>query len=129
MVANEVQPVLIVSWIRRATRKPMQRRWESDRGLSLSREILPGGILTVNPFQQTLVWIGEISPYNDAWGDVRRMENADRSARLRAKETSPLRKPYQKPEFRFERVFETMALACGKISPVQVQCRFNRKTS
>lgn len=25
------------------------------------------------------------------------------------------RKPYQKPAFRFERVFETMALACGKI--------------
>ena len=37
------------------------------------------------------------------------------------------RKPYQKPSFRYERVFETMALACGKISPSQPQCRFNRK--
>jgi hypothetical protein len=39
------------------------------------------------------------------------------------------KKPYQKPEFRFERVFETMALACGKMSPTELQCRFNRKSS
>jgi hypothetical protein len=39
------------------------------------------------------------------------------------------KKPYQKPEFRFERVFETMALSCGKISPTEFQCRFNRKNS
>lgn len=39
------------------------------------------------------------------------------------------KKPYQKPEFRFERVFETMALSCGKISPTQFQCRFNTKNS
>ena len=39
------------------------------------------------------------------------------------------KKPYQKPTFRHERVFETMALSCGKISPTQFQCRFNRKTS
>jgi hypothetical protein len=32
------------------------------------------------------------------------------------------RKPYQKPAFRFERVFETMALSCGKISPTQGHC-------
>lgn len=39
------------------------------------------------------------------------------------------RKKYEKPSFRFERVFETMALACGKISPTEFQCRFNRKNS
>jgi hypothetical protein len=39
------------------------------------------------------------------------------------------RKKYEKPLFRFERVFETMALACGKISPTEFQCRFNRKNS
>jgi hypothetical protein len=39
------------------------------------------------------------------------------------------KKPYQKPTFRFERVFETMALACGKIRPTEAQCRFNRKSS
>ena len=39
------------------------------------------------------------------------------------------KKPYLKPEFRYERAFETMALACGKIRATQTLCRFNRKTS
>lgn len=39
------------------------------------------------------------------------------------------KKPYSKPEVRFERVFETMALSCGKTGPTQAQCRFNRKQS
>jgi len=38
------------------------------------------------------------------------------------------KKPYQKPEFRSERVFETMALACGKVA-VQFQCRRRRSSS
>ena len=41
----------------------------------------------------------------------------------------PGKKPYQKPEFRYERVFETMALSCGKVTPTEFQCRFNRKSS
>jgi hypothetical protein len=36
---------------------------------------------------------------------------------------------YAKPEFKHEKVFETMALACGKLSATQSQCRFNRKLS
>jgi hypothetical protein len=39
------------------------------------------------------------------------------------------KKPYLKPEFRFEKVFETLALACGKMQGQQGQCRFNRKRS
>ena len=39
------------------------------------------------------------------------------------------KKAYEKPAFRHERVFETMALACGKINPTQGACRFNRKRS
>jgi hypothetical protein len=39
------------------------------------------------------------------------------------------RKPYVKPAYRRERVFETMALACGKISGTQAQCRSLLKTS
>ena len=39
------------------------------------------------------------------------------------------KKRYAKPEFKHEKVFETMALACGKISATQAQCRFNRKLS
>jgi hypothetical protein len=39
------------------------------------------------------------------------------------------KKPYQKPTFQYERVFETMALSCGKRDATEFQCRFNRKTS
>jgi hypothetical protein len=39
------------------------------------------------------------------------------------------RKAYVKPAFRHEQVFETMALACGKISGTQATCRTNRRNS
>jgi hypothetical protein len=39
------------------------------------------------------------------------------------------KKVYQKPAFRSERVFETMALACGKVIPSSASCKFNRKAS
>ena len=42
---------------------------------------------------------------------------------------SNIKKPYQKPEVRHERVFETMALSCGKVQNTSGSCRFNRKTS
>lgn len=42
--------------------------------------------------------------------------------------TKPKR-PYAKPAFQHEKVFETMALACGKIAPTQASCHFNRKNS
>jgi hypothetical protein len=32
------------------------------------------------------------------------------------------KKPYEKPAFRFEEVFVTSALSCGKISPTQGSC-------
>jgi hypothetical protein len=39
------------------------------------------------------------------------------------------KKPYQKPSFRHERVFETLALACGKIGATTPQCQSSRKSS
>ena len=39
------------------------------------------------------------------------------------------KKPYQKPAFRHERVFETRALVCGKVQGTQGACASNRKTS
>lgn len=41
------------------------------------------------------------------------------------------KKLYQKPAFRYERVFETQALSCGKIAPTQSTCHSHsqRKTS
>lgn len=38
------------------------------------------------------------------------------------------KKAYEKPTFRFERIFETMALTCGKRG-TQGQCQINRKLS
>lgn len=34
----------------------------------------------------------------------------------------PAKQPYVKPDFRFEKVFVTTALSCGKISTMQ-QCK------
>ena len=39
------------------------------------------------------------------------------------------KKVYQKPAFRCERVFETQALSCGKITSTQQNCQSNHKTS
>ena len=39
------------------------------------------------------------------------------------------RKPYLKPAFRHESVFETMALACGKVNTTQNACRSRRNAS
>jgi Coenzyme PQQ synthesis protein D (PqqD) len=39
------------------------------------------------------------------------------------------RRPYEKPSFRYERAFETMALSCGKATAGQGQCQTNRKVS
>ena len=38
------------------------------------------------------------------------------------------KKPYTKPAFRVERVFETQALSCGKVHGLG-QCHYSRKTS
>jgi hypothetical protein len=39
------------------------------------------------------------------------------------------RKPYHKPEVRHEKVFETSALQCGKVSSTQASCHASPKNS
>jgi hypothetical protein len=39
------------------------------------------------------------------------------------------KKTYRKPAFRYERVFETLALSCGKVISTVGQCQFSKKTS
>jgi len=39
------------------------------------------------------------------------------------------KKAYQKPSFRYERVFETQALTCGKTSATMQTCHQNRSAS
>ncbi|HUJ41491.1 MAG TPA: hypothetical protein VLW54_13200 [Candidatus Acidoferrales bacterium] len=42
---------------------------------------------------------------------------------------SAVRKPYRKPTYRFEQVFETMALQCGKIGATSSACSSNKMVS
>ena len=53
----------------------------------------------------------------------------ERNGLLSSTPDSLQKKPYQRPAFRHERVFETMALACGKINTTQLSCQSNRKNS
>ena len=39
------------------------------------------------------------------------------------------KQPYLKPTFRFEQVFVTSALTCGKIDSTEFTCRSNRRIS
>jgi len=50
-----------------------------------------------------------------------RSENQPREPRTK--------KPYVKPGFQREKVFETMAMACGKMQSTESQCHQNRKNS
>lgn len=38
------------------------------------------------------------------------------------------KKPYQKPAFRYEQVFVTSAIGCGKVTTTQSGCSLNTKS-
>jgi hypothetical protein len=59
---------------------------------------------------------------------VNELQETSLAAPLSEIEPTP-RKPYQKPAFREEPLFETGALSCGKVESTQGSCRTNRKTS
>jgi hypothetical protein len=44
-------------------------------------------------------------------------------------QTPVIRKPYEKPAFRFEQVFVTTALSCGKVDPTQGNCIHHQSAS
>jgi hypothetical protein len=56
-------------------------------------------------------------------------QDRDNSEKLGTAKAGKEKKAYVKPSFQHERVFETMALACGKIDPILLQCATNRKNS
>ncbi len=56
-------------------------------------------------------------------------ENQELPEANEPKRTTDRKKPYQKPSFRHERVFENAALSCGKIAAVHPNCKSARKTS
>jgi hypothetical protein len=56
-------------------------------------------------------------------------ENRTPEDRQKLTKAAKERRPYQRPSFRCERVFETTALSCGKVVAVQSTCVAQRKTS
>jgi len=57
------------------------------------------------------------------------MNQEDRKDSRTAEGAPRKRRPYQKPAFRHERVFETMALGCGKIGGTGGICDTAAKSS
>jgi hypothetical protein len=59
------------------------------------------------------------------------MANGDPSQRREEQSSKriPIKKTYVKPAFRFERVFETQALSCGKLPGHGLLCNIVHKTS
>jgi hypothetical protein len=58
------------------------------------------------------------------------MENQTPSEKqTRAPKTVKAKKPYKDPSFRYEKVFETAALSCGKITGTGGICNSSRKVS
>lgn len=60
---------------------------------------------------------------------MRQQEETDRRVNPLQEAQVPVRKAYQKPAVRYEKVFETSALSCGKMQSTQGNCRSSRKTS
>jgi hypothetical protein len=75
--------------------------------------------------------IKKLSPTERSiYSDPMRQEQELRLKEL--KDLQPLsgkKKPYQKPAFRYERVFETLALQCGKTNNGVPHCMQMKKTS
>jgi len=54
---------------------------------------------------------------------------SDDKFRIEASEADRPKRPYVKPAYESSAIFETLALACGKISATQAQCHYNPKVS
>jgi hypothetical protein len=67
----------------------------------------------------------EESQMSESWESK---EYAEKKSKSVSETKRVVKKPYDKPSFRYEKVFEVMALSCGK-TVVQGNCHFSRKTS
>ena len=56
-------------------------------------------------------------------------DNRASHAKQTSNEGQRPKKLYQKPAFRYEQVFETKALSCGKIAAATSACQASRKNS
>ena len=57
------------------------------------------------------------------------VENQQHASATGTVVASNVKQPYIKPAFRFERVFVTTALSCGKVDSTEGQCAHNTKVS
>jgi len=80
-------------------------------------------------FKENVVYDDEPPGFSYQAGDHPMTEKNTGGQKLAGDSSRAAKKPYFKPEFRYERAFETMALACGKVRATQGLCRFNRKNS
>jgi hypothetical protein len=55
-------------------------------------------------------------------------QNGNTTSKNPGESRSAAKKQYQEPAFRYEHVFETMALACGKLQPTSFSCMHIRKS-
>jgi hypothetical protein len=67
--------------------------------------------------------------YNSEAGGWKKNMDQSTSDKTRDTAPSPAKKPYTTPSFRYESVFETSALSCGKMQGTQGACNLNRKVS
>ena len=84
----------------------------------------PKALGMYNHIQEFPVAVNE-SVFRSEWSMASGSTQPEDKGLIRKSQT---KKPYAKPAFRFERVFETQALSCGKITS-QGSCHQNRKTS
>jgi hypothetical protein len=57
------------------------------------------------------------------------MDDEAVTRQLFAEDLEKIKKTYERPAFRWEQVFVTSALSCGKVNSSQAQCNLNRKVS
>ena len=75
--------------------------------------------------------LNSMSAIRVQWGHEEKMSESEQTDQVTsaAEDQGSLRKPYAKPAFRHEHLFETGALSCGKVQSTQGSCHSNRKTS
>jgi len=57
------------------------------------------------------------------------LKNNKSSGQIEREPKTAAKRPYVVPAFRFDKVFEVTALACGKVHSTEHKCRVSRRAS
>ena len=71
----------------------------------------------------------KLSRAHSSWQEAGDLNKDNSSGEQTQEPKTPAKKPYTPPSFRFEKVFEVAALACGKVHSTEHNCRVSRKSS